>query len=77
MEVNSVHVHLVAHSQEIPVDLLALGHHQSMEVAVQLTIDPFNRHNDTVSLVHTHTHTQNHRHADTSVAADNNKRKVS
>lgn len=56
MEVNSVHVHLVAHSQEIPVDLLALGHLQSMEVAVQLTIDPFNRHNETVTLVDAHIH---------------------
>lgn len=54
VEVNGVHVHFVAHAQQIPVDLLPLHHHQSMEVTVQLTVDPFNIHIDTSGLPNTH-----------------------
>lgn len=34
MKVNSVHVYFVAHSDEIPVNFLALSHLQSMEVPI-------------------------------------------
>lgn len=40
VEVDGVHVHLVAHSQKVPVHLLALRHLQAAEVPVQLSVNP-------------------------------------
>lgn len=41
VEVNGVHVYFVTHAQQIPVNLLTLCHHQSVEVTVQLPIYTF------------------------------------
>lgn len=48
VEVNRVHVHFVAHSQQIPVHLLALRHLQASQVTIQPAIDSFNKHSHSV-----------------------------
>lgn len=57
VEVNSVHVHFVAHAEEVPVNFLLLCHNQSMEITIQLAINPFNRHSQRLP----HTYTKTHR----------------
>lgn len=45
VEVDCVYIHLVAHPQEVPVCPLPLQHGQTVQVSIQLSIDPWGKSN--------------------------------